>query len=369
MRENCRENFAGLATHADLVAPRAELMRLELATEAELTERHELVERRAARNVPCETHGDLRLEHVYLLPDDELCIVDCIEFAERCRCADPIADVAFLAMDLQAHGAWSAARTLLDSYFEASRDRDGRALVPLYLAYRSTVRAKVRAMQAASPGIPEAQRTRSLQLARAHIQLAVAELSAPDERPCVVLVGGLPGTGKSVLSEHLVDAGHFQWLRADAIRKELAGIDPHESGASEVRSGIYTPAWNDRTYDECLARARESLFRGGRVLIDASFKEERRRLAFVDVARDWGVPVRILECVSPPNLVRKRLARRTKDPSDADWSIYEHVRATWEPFGPRTDELHDTIDTSGSPAESTANALAALAACELANPS
>ena len=150
-----------------------------------------------------------------------------------------------------------------------------------------------------------------------------------------------------------------------------AEFDSRKSGSpvGPISRRTHTRSVAFETRSDALARARESLFRGCRVLIDASFKEERRRLAFVDVARDWGVPVRILECVSPPNLVRKRLARRTKDPSDADWSIYEHVRATWEPFGPRTDELHDTIDTSGSPAESTANALAALAACELANPS
>jgi hypothetical protein len=205
-----------------------------------------------------------------------------------------------------------------------------------------------------------------MQLARAHIQLAVVELAPPDERPCLVLVGGLPGTGKSVLSEGLATTAHFQWLRADAIRKELAGLDPLESGSSAVRAGIYTPAWNDRTYDECLARAKQLLFSGARVLVDASFKEERRRLAFVDAARDWGVPVRILECVSPPALVQNRLARRTRDPSDADWTIYEHVRATWEPHGSRTAELHDTIDTSSSPADSLANALTALAACGLA---
>ncbi len=367
VRENCRENFAGLAVHADVVAPRAEFMRLELVTEAELTARYELIERRAALNVPCETHGDLRLEHVYLRPEGEPCIVDCIEFSERFRCADPVADVAFLAMDLQAHGDWTAAGTLLDAYFDESGDGDGRALVPLYLAYRSVVRAKVRAIQAASPGIPVEQRRRALQLARAHIQLAVVDLAPAAERPCLVLVGGLPGTGKSVLSEALATTAHFHWLRADAIRKELAGLDPLASGSSAVRTGIYTPAWNDRTYDECLVRARELLFGGGRVLVDASFKEERRRLAFVDAARDWGVPVRILECVSPADLVRTRLARRARDPSDADWTIYEHVRATWEPYGPRTEELHDTIDTSGAPADTLGNALQALALCGLAD--
>lgn len=367
VRGNCRDNFTALAAHAGLVAPRSELLRLQLETDAELDAQGDLVDRRARAHAPRETHGDLRLEHVYLL-GDEIAIVDCIEFSERFRCADPVSDVAFLAMDLRAHGAWASATRLMRAYFDESGDDEGRALEPLYVAYRSTVRAKVRAMQAAAEGIPAAQREHALQLARAHVQLAVGELAPHGERPCLVLVGGLPGTGKSVLSRGLAREAGFAWLRADAIRKELAGLDPLESASAGVRSGLYTPEWNDRTYGECLERAKELLFSGARVLVDASFKEERRRLAFVDAARAWGVPVRLLVCTSRGELVKQRLAARTKDPSDADWTIYEHVQRTWEPFGARTATLHDEVDTSGTPAESLEHALAALRAAELHGP-
>ncbi len=365
VRENCLDNFSALREHAGVVAPSEEIERLARATEQELERRRTLIERRASAGLACETHGDLRLEHVYVMPAGELCIVDCIEFSERFRCADPVSDVAFLAMDLKAHGAWDHAQVLLDAYFAASADLEGRELTALYVAYRSSVRAKVRAMAAASPLIPKDQREHALQLARAHIQLAVGELSSPAERPCMLLVGGLPGTGKSLLSRNLSQAAGFSWLRADAIRKELAGLDPLARGNSEVRRGLYTPEWNDRTYGECLARAKELLFCGGRVLIDASFKEERRRQSFIDAARDWGVPVRFLECTCEPEFVRERLAQRRDDPSDADWKIYEHVRATFEAASPRTLALQTKVDTSGTPEQSLAHALAALGAANL----
>lgn len=365
VRENCLDNFSALRGHVGLVAPSEEIERLARATDQELERVRAVIERRAGASVACETHGDLRLEHVYVLPDKELVIVDCIEFSERFRCADPVSDVAFLAMDLKAHGAWDHAQVLLDAYFAESADLEGRELTALYAAYRSSVRAKVRAMAAASLLIPEDQRKHALQLARAHIQLAVGELSSPAERPCLILVGGLPGTGKSVLSRNLSQACGFTWLRADAIRKELAGLDPLARGNSEVRSGIYTPEWNERTYGECLARAKTLLFGGGRVLVDASFKEERRRQAFIDAARDWGVPVRFIECTSAPELVRERLAQRKDDPSDADWRIYEHVRKTWENSSARTSALHTPVDTSGTPEHSLAQALAALGAAGL----
>ncbi|MBL8859942.1 MAG: AAA family ATPase [Planctomycetes bacterium] len=366
VRQHCHENFRALEPYADVVAPRMEFMRLELMTEAALQDQRARIERRREEGIPCETHGDLRLEHVYALPDGRIRIVDCVEFSDSLRCADPVSDIAFLAMDLRAHGAWSEADILLESYFQAVGDEDGRALVPVYVAYRSTVRAKVRALQAVASDMPEAQRARAMQLARAHVQLAVVALSEPEDRPCLVLVGGLPGTGKSVLSRGLAARADFHWLRADAIRKELAGLDPLAPGGSAVRTGIYTQAWNERTYAECLSRAKELLFSGRRVLVDASFKEDARRLAFVDAAREWGVPVRILECTSAPELVKDRLAHRTGDPSDADWKIYEHVRATWDEFSARTAAVHERIDTSGSPEESLDQALRVLTVCGLA---
>ncbi|MCA9687593.1 MAG: hypothetical protein KC457_35865, partial [Myxococcales bacterium] len=100
-------------------------------------------------------HGDLRLDHFYILchasPENadliddalrdaitvdgrmrELLIIDRIEFTDRFRWADPIADVAFLIMDLQARGAWALARCFADDYLRAAKDkREGERLLVL----------------------------------------------------------------------------------------------------------------------------------------------------------------------------------------------------------------------------------------------
>src|SRR5690606_28468862 len=102
-------------------------------------------------------------------------------------------------------------------------------------------------------------------------RLALVELSRPRERPCMVLVAGLPGTGKSVLARALRETDGFVWIRADEVRKRLAGLDPLADHGGEVGEGLYTQAWNDRTYAACLERAAEVCRAGGRALVDASF--------------------------------------------------------------------------------------------------
>src|SRR5690606_16148640 len=117
---------------------------------------------------------------------------------------------------------------------------------------------------------------------------------------------------------------------------------------TEVDGGIYTPAWNDATYDACLRRAREHIEQGRRVIVDASFREDARREVFVRAGERLGVPVRILHFTAPPAVVRERLARRVDDASDADWDVYVHAASVWEPFGPITRPRRDEVSTVGS---------------------
>lgn len=365
----CRDNLDALDDSLGDAFDPGVLARLRSATERELATHRGLVLRRMRACIPCGLHGDLRLEHVYDLAGNgdptDVRIVDCVEFSELLRHGDPASDVAFLAMDLRMHGAWHLADELVDAWVESTQDHDARTLLPLFASYRSAVRAKVRALQARDAMAPVALREQALALARGHVLLALGELAPPAERPALVLVAGLPGTGKSHLAAELERAANLQWIRADVVRKELAGLDPFASGRTAIEGGLYTPEWNDRTYGECLVRAERILARGGRALVDASFKEERRRREFVALARRMGVPVRILVCRAPAEVVRARLLERGRDPSDADWTIFEHARRTWDPLVGPTLEVAATIDTSGSIADSRDAALEELRACGL----
>jgi aminoglycoside phosphotransferase family enzyme/predicted kinase len=308
--------------------------RVKLLTEQRLGNLRPIIDSRAQRSVPRDCHGDLHLDHIYYFPDvrspADLVIIDCIEFNERFRFIDPVADMAFAAMDLAFHGRRDLARTFAETYFQMTGDSEGCMLLPLYSAYRATVRGLVDGLKYAEMEVPVGERNIALERSRAHWLLALSELEDPAHKPCLLLVAGLPGTGKSRVAQDLALQTGFTVIRSDVVRKELAGVPVEAQAPTELREALYSSDWNEQTYAECLHRAEKLLFAGKRVLVDATFWEEAKRQMFGRAAVKWGVSFAMLVCEADSSTVRSRLANRTADASDADWSIYERVAAKWE---------------------------------------
>jgi len=306
-----------------------------------------LIAERAERGVPRDLHGDLRLEHVYYFPDrappDDLVIIDCIEFSSRLRQIDPVADMAFLAMDLAFRGRRDLARAFTDAYFEAHDDPDGRELLPLYLGYRSLVRAKVDGLTMSAPALPPDERDALTERATAHWLFALGELAPPIGRPALILVGGLPGTGKSTLARRLAARFGATVISSDPVRKALAGLEPLESGRDAPGQSLYTEAWTERTYAACLERATRAITDGGRVVVDATFGDDARRRTFLEAARRLGVRGLFLECQAQEATIRARLAARQGDASDADFAVYARARERWQGATPAVDRARHVV--------------------------
>jgi uncharacterized protein len=358
---NARENFQQSVPQVGVTLNHAVFDRLRARNEEALARLRPLIEDRARRNMPRDTHGDLHLDHVYLFPDRQapanLVIIDCIEFNERFRFADPVADMAFLAMDLAFHGRRDLAKVFTDCYFHASGDEEGRALLPFYIAYRAAVRGKVEGCEVLEKEVPEAERAAALARARAHWLLALGELEQPGHKPCLILVAGLPGTGKSTLARGLAERANFTVIRSDVVRKELAGLSAHAPAPAPFGESLYSAAWTERTYAECLRRAEALLFEGKRVVIDASFREEARRRAFLEAAARLGIPGILMVCLADPEVIQARLDSRKGDASDADRSVYQQAAQCWEEMGPLSRRALLEVPTDGTRDEALSRGL------------
>jgi predicted kinase len=268
--------------------------------------------------------------------------------------------MAFLFMDLVFRGRQDLAQAFAEAYFQAARDGEGWALLPFYSAYRAAVRGKVEGFELAEKEIPEPERVAALARARAHWLLALAALEEPKRKPCLVLVGGLPGTGKSTLARGLAEHANFSVIRSDVVRKELVGSDHRIQNRSAFEEEIYAPEWTARTYAECLRRTENLLFRGERALVDATFREEARRRSFLDAAARWAVPSVFFHCQAQPETIRRRLGNRSNDASDADWFVYEQIAKRWDEPSPLTRQAMREISTGGTLEQAVSEALADL---------
>ncbi len=307
-----------------------------------LAGREPLLRRRQQLGLIRDGHGDLLADDVFIL-DDGPRVLDCLEFDPQLRHGDVLADIAFLAMDLERLGASTAARFFLDSYGEFSGEHHPRSLEDLYIGYRATVRSKVACLRW-EQGDPEAAA-----LARRFAELAVRHLKR--SRIQLVLVGGLPGTGKSTLASAIcaTDATDWTLLRSDVVRKELAGLRPTESAAAAFGCGLYRPELKARTYAELFTRARHALEQGESVVVDASFTSAEQRQVAARIARETSAELVELECQAPGDVIAERLARRAR-------------LSTTE--GGAGDQVSDAVSGAGSDADYSI----LLAMAEVADP-
>jgi aminoglycoside phosphotransferase family enzyme len=104
---------------------------------------------RIAEGRVVDAHGDLRPEHVFLLPEPQ--VIDCLEFSAELRLLDSAAEIAFLALECERLGQAELGRRVLAHYAEHARDLCDPALLEFYRALRAFVRAKVAAWHLDDP--------------------------------------------------------------------------------------------------------------------------------------------------------------------------------------------------------------------------
>ncbi len=305
-----------------------------------------------------EGHGDLHLANIAWVDDAPL-LFDALEFNDTLRHLDTISELAFTFMDLHAHGLPRLAWRFISGVLEASGDHGALPLLSWHAVYRALVRSKVALLSARPLGLRgealahagEAARGEAETYLRTAVRLARLEL--PAAAPCLVITGGLSGSGKSTVAALLAERLGALRVRSDVERKRLHGLAPTARASSAL--DLYGEAATRRTYARLHELAEMALQAGESMVVDAAFLRRDERLAMAALAARLGAGYRLVWCEAAPALLRARIAERWaggQDPSDAtpqvlEWQLRVAERpaadeaATLQPL--RTDVPLDTL--------------------------
>jgi predicted kinase len=243
------------------------------------------------------------------------------------RWIDPVNDVAFLTMDLHAHGRADLAAQVMDGWLQQTGDFEGLATWRFYEVYRALVRCMV-------AGLPSGD----ARVGRRYADLLDRWTAPPaNARPPLLITCGASGSGKStVAAEVMVRLGAVR-VRSDVERKRLFGLDAlADSHASGLR--IYTPEASDQTFARLAGLARGVLQAGWPVVVDAAFLRQAQRAPFARLAAELGAPFHILLCEAPPDTLRERIAARRTHGRDASEATPELIAQQLQALEPLTAE-------------------------------
>ena len=296
-------------------------------------------------------HGDLHLANIVLIEEKPV-LFDAIEFDPTIASTDVLYDLAFPLMDFIRYDRNAAANDLLNRYLASTprENLDALGALPLFMSLRAAIRSKV-LLARLGPACRDADVMWS---ARTYFELA-HRLIRP-AAPRLVAIGGLSGTGKSVLARALApgvnpDPGAIV-LRSDVLRKQLL----HVKETDQLPESAYQPEITRQIYEVLGQHANRVLSQGHSVVVDAVFADPTERTAIRDVAHKSGVRFAGLYLHADLATRLSRVGARRRDASDATPEIaalqekYDIGAVDWTP-----------IDASGTPEQTLQLCQSALA--------
>ena len=281
-----------------------------------------------------ECHGDLHLGNVTEV-DGRTTLFDCLEFSAALRWTDVMSDVGFMAMDLLAHGLPRLAHRFINGSVERSGDVTGLRVLRYHMVYRALVRAKVAALRVTQLGADTPPPERAGASSAWQRYRAVAQACSRHPPPALILTHGCSGSGKTLLSQSLLEQCGAIRLRADVQRKRLFGLPALARGDAALQARLYSPAATDATHARLRDAAALALTCGYSVILDATFLAHAHRQQARALADRLGVGFAIIDFQASANTLRRRVQQRSQrqdDASDAGLSVLEDQLAGAQPL-------------------------------------
>ena len=134
----------------------------------------------------------------------------------------------------------------------------------------------------------------------------------------IVIVFGLPGSGKSYFAAHLANKINADYINSDKVRRAM--FDTRTYSINEKLS----------VYNEMLTQMKEVVKQNKNLVLDATFYNNDIRKKFLDEAVGAG-SIFFIEVKAEESVIRKRLQEKRVD-SEADFEVYKKVKKQWEPL-------------------------------------
>ena len=339
IREAIDENYQQTVPYIGIAQTQQQFDDTKAYTDQFFAENEALFQARIDNNKIKECHGDLHLKNICLW-QDKIQLFDRIEFNEPFRFVDVMYDIAFAVMDLEARNSQDLANIFLNTYLEQTGDWLGLQVLPLYLSRQAYVRAKVTSFLLNDPSIPDGVKESAKQTASDYYQQAWAYTQKRSGK--IILMSGLSGAGKSTVARAIAQNINAIHVRSDAVRKHLAGIPPSEKGGEEIYSG----EMSQKTYTRMSELGVLLANSGFAVILDAKYDRMALRQQAIEAASAHNIPLQIINCTAPMEVLRDRLDKRSGDISDATAELLASQQAQAEEFTSVEQAYVTTIDTS-----------------------
>lgn len=150
----------------------------------------------------------------------------------------------------------------------------------------------------------------------------------------IIVVMGLPGTGKTFFAEHLATHLQATHISSDKTRNRLR------------KRGAYTPDDKNQVYQEMLALAEEILKNGQEVIMDATYSKKAHRDEVSALARRTHASLHFIQITADEETIERRTNQKRED-SEADFAVYQLMKKSFEPL----EVPHLELDSSQSKIE------------------
>jgi len=133
----------------------------------------------------------------------------------------------------------------------------------------------------------------------------------------ILIVTGLPATGKSYFAKHTAKEIGAVHLNTDIIRKEIN------------KQGQYDKESKQLVYDHLLESMIKHAQNKEHVIIDGTFHKKEVRERFAREARKYTREVYFVEMRATEKTVKERL-KSEREYSEADFKVYKKIKSTYE---------------------------------------